>query len=330
MAAAATEMPTTAQVGINTNGYDGGSIAQPTPSARGYAGDEKDPVREAKTKAKRQARRDALKEANEKVQAPPSDKIEESKTGAGVRGLPKEKDAVRDAAMREKRKAKRETEAKEQEKAGAGKDPDAEVAKQMSAIIQQHMDKIHPVCHNIRGSIDKADQRPKDYLSEQKLIADVKPLIHDSNRILTECNGAIRGLDPDGSIAKRAKERSKQGIASPEERLLATHLTDLTTTVVKTVDDGKKRLADHPEAEKEISPLWALMTEPMFMIISSVGLLVVGVLGLVGQLLSLFGLGGLVNGVLGGLGVANLMKGLGLGSIAEALGVSTGDEKKKK
>ncbi|KAL9614978.1 MAG: hypothetical protein Q9204_008797, partial [Flavoplaca sp. TL-2023a] len=86
-------------------------------------------------------------------------------------------------------------------------------------------------------------------------------------------------------------------------------------------------VADMPHAKKELSPLWGLLTEPLFQIIAAVGLLLSGVLGLVGKLLNGLGLGGLVNGILGGLGIDKLLGGLGLGSISEALGF--GGKKKK-
>jgi len=82
-----------------------------------------------------------------------------------------------------------------------------------------------------------------------------------------------------------------------------------------------------PHAKKKLNPLWALLTEPLFQIIAAVGLLLSGVLGLVGRLLSALGLGGLVNGLLGGLGIDKLLGGLGLGSITDALG---GGKKEKK
>lgn len=165
-------------------------------------------------------------------------------------------------------------------------------------------------------------------MDEEKLVADVKPLIEEGNRILGECNGAIRGLDPDGHIAAQAKARTASGEASPEQYRVAEGLKELTTQVVKTVDNAKKKIADMPHAKKKLSPLWALLTEPLFQIIAAVGLLLAGVLGLVGKLLNGLGLGGLVNGILGGLGVDKLLGGMGLGSISEALGLG-GDKKKK-
>jgi hypothetical protein len=104
-------------------------------------------------------------------------------------------------------------------------------------------------------------------------------------------------------------------------------LKELTTTVVTTIDNAKKKISDMPHAKKKLNPLWGLLTEPLFQIIAAVGLLLSGVLGLVGKLLNALGLGGLVNGLLGGLGIDKLLGGLGLGSLGEMLG---GGKKEKK
>ena len=101
----------------------------------------------------------------------------------------------------------------------------------------------------------------------------------------------------------------------------------MTTTIVKTIDNAKKRIADMPHAKKKLNPLWMLLTEPLFQIIAAVGLLLSGVLGLVGKLLNALGLGGLVSGLLGGLGLDKLLNSLGLGSITESLGLGGGKKK---
>lgn len=168
--------------------------------------------------------------------------------------------------------------------------------------------------------IEKADRTPKDELDEEKLVQDVKPLLEEGGRMLQECNGAIRALDPDGRIAATAKARAATHEASPEEYRLADALKELTQTVVKTIDNGRKRIQDMPHAKKKLNPLWSLLTEPLFQIIAAVGLLLSGVLGLVSRLLDGLGLGGLVRGLLGGLGVDKLLEGLGLGTITESLG----------
>jgi hypothetical protein len=176
--------------------------------------------------------------------------------------------------------------------------------------------------------IEQADRTPRDELDEEELVNNVKPLIEEAGRILQECNGSLRGLDPDGRIAAQAKGRSQTREATPEEYRLADCLKEITTTVVTTIDNAKKKIADMPHAKKKLNPLWALLTEPLFQIIAAVGLLLTGVLNLVGRLLNGLGLGGLVNGLLGGLGIDKLLGGLGLGSLTEMLG--GGKEKKKK
>jgi len=202
-----------------------------------------------------------------------------------------------------------------------------EIAKKIGNIINQTIDQMKPICDQITDKIEKADRTPREELDEEKLVQDVKPLIEEGSRILGECNGAIRGLDPDGHIAAQAKARAASGEASPEEHRVAEGLKELTTTVVKTIDNAKKRISDMPHAKKKLNPLWGLLTEPLFQIIAAVGLLLSGVLGLVGKLLNGLGLGGLVNGILGGLGVDKLLGGLGLGSIAESLGLGGGKKK---
>jgi hypothetical protein len=182
----------------------------------------------------------------------------------------------------------------------------------------------------ITDHIEQADRTPRDELDEEELVNNVKPLIEEGSRILNECNGSLRGLDPDGRIAAQAKGRQQTGEATPEEYKLADNLKELTTSVVTTIDNAKKKIADMPHAKKKLNPLWSLLTEPLFQIIAAVGLLLTGVLNLVGKLLNGLGLGGLVNGLLGGLGIKKLLGGLGLGGIADSLGGGDDDKKKGK
>ncbi|OAT08342.1 hypothetical protein BDBG_04305 [Blastomyces gilchristii SLH14081] len=145
----------------------------------------------------------------------------------------------------------------------------------------------------------------------------VKPRIEEGSSHLQECNGTLRLLDPDGQmIAAKAKSKSAQREASPEEHQLADLLKELTSTVATTIDNARKRIADMPHAKKRLNPLWALLSEPLFQIITAVSLLLTGVLGL-----------RLVNGLLGGLGINKLLGELGLGSVTDALNLG-GDKKK--
>jgi len=204
---------------------------------------------------------------------------------------------------------------------------DAELADKMSNICQQTLERIQPVLKQITEYIEQADRTPKEELDEDELVNNVKPLIEEGSRILQECNGSLRGLDPDGHIASQAKARAKTSDATPQERRLADLLKELTSSVVTTIDNAKKKISNMPHAKKKLNPLWSLLTEPLFQILAAVGLLLAGVLGLVGRLLGALGLGGLVNGLLGGLGIDKLLSGLGLGSFGDMLG---GGKKEKK
>ncbi|OKL61665.1 hypothetical protein UA08_02200 [Talaromyces atroroseus] len=158
---------------------------------------------------------------------------------------------------------------------------DKRLAKKMSAIVQQTLDTVGPLCTQITQHIEKAHNTPKEELDEEKLVNEVKPLIEKAGDGLQECKGALRALDPDGQVAARAKARSAMHEATPEEYQLADSLKELTKTVVETIENGRRLIADMPHAKKKINPLWALLSEPLFQIIAAVGLLLSGVLGLV-------------------------------------------------
>jgi len=201
----------------------------------------------------------------------------------------------------------------EELEAQAKAEQDRQIAEKMIYILSQTLDRVKPVCQQITEQIEKAERTPKEELDEEKLVQAVKPLLEEGGRILQECNGSIRALDPDGRIAATAKARAASRDATPEEYQLADLLKELAETVTKTIDNGRKRIADMPHAKKKLNPLWALLSEPLFQIIAAVGLLLSGVLGLVGKLLGGLGLGGLLNGLLGGLGLDKLFSSLGLG-----------------
>ena len=203
---------------------------------------------------------------------------------------------------------------------------DREIAKRICVCIEHSLDKIRPICKMITENIDRVERQPEEERNEEELVKTVKPLIEEGGKILTEANGVIRGLDPDGRIAGNAKGRAAAHEASPEEYHLADLLKELTGTVTETIENAKRKLEDMQYAKKELNPLWGLLAEPLFQIIAAVGLLLSGVLGLVGKLLNGLGLGGLVNNLLGGLGLNKVLDGLGLGGV---VGAVTGQDKKK-
>ncbi|KAK4205166.1 hypothetical protein QBC40DRAFT_66274 [Triangularia verruculosa] len=203
---------------------------------------------------------------------------------------------------------------------------DKKMAIQMSVCIAQCLDKIRPICKMITEKIDKAERTPEDERDEEQLVKEVRPLIEEGGRILTEAQGIIKGLDPDGRISANAKHKTAAREATPEEYRLADLLKDLTGDVTQCIDNAKRKLEDMPHAKKELNPLWGLLNEPLFQILAAVGLLLSGVLNLVGRLLSGLGLGGLVDGLLGTLGLNRVLAGLGLGSFSESL--KSGKKKK--
>jgi hypothetical protein len=117
-------------------------------------------------------------------------------------------------------------------------------------------------------------------------VRQVRPLIEEGGKILSEANGIIRGLDPDGRIQARAKHRSATQEATPEELHLADVLKELTGTVAQTIENAKRKLEGMPHAKKELNPLWGLLSEPLFQNLAGVGLILTGVLNLVGKLVS--------------------------------------------
>ncbi|RMJ06893.1 hypothetical protein CDV36_013507 [Fusarium kuroshium] len=210
-----------------------------------------------------------------------------------------------------KREQAEAEEAKKQEQA----EKDKKLAGSLAYAISQTLDKIRPICKQIDDKISAAEAQPKEERDEEELVRQVRPLIEEGGKILTETNGTIRGLDPDGRIQKNAKQKVAGGEATPEEAQLAELLKELTGSITSTIDNAKRKLEGMPHAKKELNPLWALLAEPLFQIIAAVGLLLSGVLGLVGKILGGLGLGGLLDGLLGGLGLNKVLSGLGLGDV---------------
>ncbi|KAK7417802.1 hypothetical protein QQZ08_011498 [Neonectria magnoliae] len=212
-----------------------------------------------------------------------------------------------------------ETESPEEKEKRETAEKDRKLAGQLAACVEQALDKVRPICKLITDKIDTAERTPKEELDEEELVKQVRPLIEEGGKILSEANGSIRGLDPDGRIQRNAKHKSGTREASPEEFHLADCLKELTGTVSQTIDNAKRKIDGMPHAKKELNPLWGLLAEPLGQILAAVGLLLSGVLGIVGRLLSGLGLGGLIDGLLGGLGLDKILKGLGLGSVVSSL-----------
>ncbi|CAO1633147.1 unnamed protein product [Parajaminaea phylloscopi] len=192
----------------------------------------------------------------------------------------------------------------------------AELANKISDMIASCIDKISPTLKMITDALDKGDRdRQNDELDENKLVEQVKPLIEQAGNTLQETHGGIKALDPDGSLAKRAQAKTAERKATPEEYRLSDLLKELTEKVETTVDESKKRIQDMPKAKKDLGPLFSMLSDPLFQILSAVGLLLNGVLGLLRNLLGGLGLGGIVDQITSKLGLDKILKGMGLGNV---------------
>ncbi|KAH7494498.1 hypothetical protein FOMA001_g227 [Fusarium oxysporum f. sp. matthiolae] len=236
--------------------------------------------------------------------------------------IPKEEEPEPEGETEEERLKREQAEAEEAKKTEEA-EKNKKLAQQLAYQIEQTLERLRPICKSINDKISAAEaQKPEDR-DEEELVRQVKPLIEDGGKILTETNGIIRGLDPDGRIARNAKQKVAGGEATPEEAHLANLLKELSTEIQTTIEEGKRKLEGMPHAKKEINPLWGLLAEPLFQIVAAVGLLLSGVLGLVGKLLGPIlgpllnglGLGGLLDGLLGGLGLKKILGSLGLGDV---------------
>jgi hypothetical protein len=111
---------------------------------------------------------------------------------------------------------------------------DRKLAQKLAGCIEQSLDKIRPICKMITDKINTAERTPKEELDEEALVKEVKPLIEEGGKILTETNGTIRGLDPDGRIQRNAKHKAGTKEATPEEYHLADVLKEVSATLAIT------------------------------------------------------------------------------------------------
>ena len=138
-------------------------------------------------------------------------------------------------------------------------------------------------------------------------------MIEQVTAALEKCHGQIQSLDPQGKLQKRAQQHTQQRKATDEEYRLSDSLKTLTEKVEDTITNAEKRLNSFPEAKKDLSPILDMMRDPLFQILSAVGLLLNGVLGLLGKLLGPIGLGGITDAIGGALGLDKIVRAFGLG-----------------
>jgi len=91
-------------------------------------------------------------------------------------------------------------------------------------------------------------------------------------------------MDPEGKIANNAQRKYDDHNATVEEQRLAKALAKLTGDVTKTIEDAKEKIKVMPHAGPALGAMLGLLQDPLFQILSAVGLLLNGVLSLVGNL----------------------------------------------
>ncbi|KAJ7155666.1 hypothetical protein C8R46DRAFT_959897, partial [Mycena filopes] len=206
-------------------------------------------------------------------------------------------------------------------KEGAGKDgrsegdkeTDRKLAERLSQLIENANEKCVPIVKMIRKHIENMEAQKEEDRDEAELVKNVKPLIEQAEKILSETNGAVRGADPDGRLSNTAKRNMQDHKATPEEQRLAEALKVLVEEVGGTIEWAKDKLDSFPKAKKDLGPLLDALGQPLTQIVGGVGLLLAGVLNLVGRLLSGLGLDGLLKGIIAATGLDKIYKGLGLG-----------------
>lgn len=206
--------------------------------------------------------------------------------------------------------------APEVRKAQEGEDMSDEEYKKIEVrlgnIIDTGLKTVQPLLKIITDGCEKAEQQQKnDELNEDAFVDKMKPLINEATSVLQSTLNMIEALDPEKKIQNRAKRSSEDQKATPEQKKIADGLAKLTEEVTKCIENAKKKIENMPKAKRELGPLFNMLSKPLFQILSAVGLLVVGVLNLVGNILDALGLGGIIGGLTKSLGLNNLMNMLG-------------------
>ncbi|KAL4753456.1 hypothetical protein BDW72DRAFT_201579 [Aspergillus terricola var. indicus] len=196
----------------------------------------------------------------------------------------------------------------------------------MCSIVRQTGDSVDPLCRQITLDIEEANRKPKNRLAAERLVKDIRPLITSAGDILQDCNNTLRCLDPDNQIASTMKSYEHPytvpGSMTSEYRL-ASLLKDLAQTVIDTITAGRHRLSEMskemPCAGRKLNPLWTLLSNRLFNIITAVGLLHTGVIGMLSSLLKGPWLGKVLRRLLVGIGLDSVLGRLGVERLLAAL-----------
>lgn len=72
--------------------------------------------------------------------------------------------------------------------------------------------------------IETMDAKSEDERNEDELVKQVRPLLEQSEKILNETSGSVKGADPDNRLSNKAKRNAEAHNATPEEQRLASAL----------------------------------------------------------------------------------------------------------
>ncbi|TRM65196.1 hypothetical protein BD626DRAFT_615539 [Schizophyllum amplum] len=190
---------------------------------------------------------------------------------------------------------------------------EAELAERLSRTIEEANERVVPLTKMIRKHIENMEARKEDDRNEDELVKQVKPLLEQAEQILNQTQGVVKGADPDGKIASRAKRHQQDHRATPEEQRLAEALKVMIEEVGGTIEWAKGKLDAFPKAKKDLGPLLDALGQPLTQIVGGVAILLTGVLNLVGKLLSGLGLDSLLKGIVSATGLDKIYNSLGLG-----------------
>ncbi|KAL4901710.1 hypothetical protein BDW74DRAFT_69155 [Aspergillus multicolor] len=200
------------------------------------------------------------------------------------------------------------------------------LADEMCSIVHQTEDSVDPLCRQIILDIEEANLKPKSRLAAERLVEEVKPLVTSAGDILQDCNNTLRALDSDGVIASTIEPRDHSAHNATTitiEYQLAEVLKDLAQTVIDTITTSRFRLSEKSKemsyARRKINPLWTLLSNRLFDIITSVGLLHTGVIDLLSSMLKGPWLDMILRWLLYGIGVDRIMDRLGIEQLFKAL-----------
>ncbi|KAF5393866.1 hypothetical protein D9757_000180 [Collybiopsis confluens] len=195
------------------------------------------------------------------------------------------------------------------------KKKDAEIAERLSRLIEDANSRVVPLCKMIRKHIENMDAKKEDERKEDELVQQVKPLLQQAEQIMHETYGTMKGADPDNRISNKAQNHQKAHRATPEEQRLAEALKVLIEEVGGTIEWARNKLESFPKAKRDLGPLLDALGQPLTQIVAGVGMVLVGVLNLLGNLLSGLGLDSLLKGILGATGLDKIFIGLGFGHL---------------